>query len=89
MTLYDDMRYRTIFAGPAAIVLMICYYSIPFLIVAGVSESLANLRPFLVSGSLLLIVLGVYECLRSRHSNSQTSELSTVVLLFSAVVVFA
>jgi len=36
----------SIFAGPRAVGVMVFYYLIPFLIVAGGSDSLAKLRPF-------------------------------------------
>jgi len=82
------MKYGgSIFAGPAAIVLMIFYYLIPFLIVAGASDSFAKLRPFLVSGSVLFIALGFYQSWRSRRSKVPTT-LDMAVLWFSAVVVF-
>jgi hypothetical protein len=47
-----------IFAGPAAIAVMIFYYFIPFLIVAGAPDSFAELRPYVITASVLLIAFG-------------------------------
>jgi uncharacterized membrane protein len=78
---------RIIFAGPVAILLMVFYYSIPFVSVAG-GPRLARLRPFLISGAVLLVALGFYQSWPSRHSKSQACGVSMAVLWFSAVVVF-
>jgi hypothetical protein len=77
-----------IFAGPAAIAVMIFYYFIPFLVVAGAPESFATLRPFVIPGSLLLIALGFYRSWRPQRSDVRVSKLTLPVLWFSALVVF-
>lgn len=77
-----------IFAGSSSSRSYVFYYLIPFLIVAGGSDSLAKLRPFLISGSVLFVVVGFYHSSKSRHSKSERSGLSMAVLWFSAVVVF-
>jgi hypothetical protein len=78
-----------IFAGPAAIAVMIFYYFIPFLIVAGAPDSLAELRPFVITASVLLIAFGVFQSWRVNRSEVRVSKLTLPVLWFSTLVVFA
>ena len=57
------MRHGSIiFTGPTAIAVMIFYYLIPFLIVAGAPDSFAKLRPFVITASVLLIAFGAFKC---------------------------
>lgn len=67
---------------------MILYHFIPFLIVGGVPDSLANLRPLLVGGSVLLIAFGLGQSWRQKKSGIPTLRLSASMLWASAVVVF-
>ncbi len=76
-----------VLAGPAAIAIMIFYHLIPFLIVAGAPDFFARLRPFLISGSVLLIALGLYQSSRAQRSAVPRSRLTVPVLWFSALLV--
>ncbi len=78
---------RIIFAGPAAIAVMIFYYFIPFLIVAGAPDSFAKLRPFVISGLVLLIAFGFLQSWRTQRSEVRASKLTLSVLWFSTIVV--
>jgi len=76
-----------ILVGPAAIVSMVFYYLIPFMIVAGAPDSLAKLRPFVISSSVLLIAFGFYQSWRSKRSQLSPSKLSLPLIWFSTIVV--
>ncbi len=81
------MRHGSIiFAGSAAIAVMIFYYFIPFLIVAGAPDSLSRLRPFVITGSVLLIAFGYVQSWRAQRSEVRVSKLTLPVLWFSALV---
>jgi uncharacterized membrane protein len=71
---------------PAAIAIMIFYHLIPFLIVAGAPGFFARLRPFLISGSVLLIALGLYQSSRAQQSAVPRSRLTVPVLWFSTLL---
>jgi|SRR5215472_126501 len=68
---------------------MILYHFIPFLIVGGAPDSLANLRPLLVAGSVLLVAFGFVQSWRQKKSRMPASRLSVSMLWISAVVVFS
>jgi len=81
------MKARSIiFLSMAAIGFMTFYHFIPFLIVGGASGSFAKLRPFLLAGSVLSLVLGFYQSWR-KQSKVPAARLSAVVLWVSSVVV--
>ena len=67
---------------------MSLYHFIPFLIVGGAPDSLANLRPLLVAGSVL-VALGLGQSWRQKKSRMPASRLSVSMLWPSAVVVFS
>jgi len=75
-----------IFVGVVAIGCMTLYHLIPFLIVRGASESLAQLRPFLLAGSVLSIALGFHQW--RKQSRVPASRLSVVVFCVSSVAAF-
>ncbi len=77
-----------VLADPAAIVVMTFYYLIPLIIVAGAPDFLAKLRPLLISSSVLLIALGLYQSSQAKRSEVPRSGLTVPVLWFSALVVF-
>jgi hypothetical protein len=66
---------------------MIFYYFIPLLIVAGVPDSLAELRPFVITASVLLIAFGLFQSWRAKRSEVRVSKLTLPMLWFSALVV--
>ena len=66
---------------------MISYHSIPFLIVRGGIDSPAQLRPFLLSASLAVAVVGFYQMWRAEQLGSGATDLSVAILLFSVTVV--
>jgi uncharacterized membrane protein len=76
-----------VLADPAAIAIMMFYHLIPFLIVAGAPDFFARLRPFLISGSVLLIALGLYQSSRAQRSAVPRSRLTVPVLWFSTLLV--
>jgi len=80
-------RNSGIFVGPAAIVLMVFYYFIPFAIVAGGPDFLAKLRPFVISSSVLLIAFGFYRSWRVKRSKLPPNKFGLPVLWFSTIVV--
>ena len=55
-----------IFAGPAAVTVMVFYNFVPFAIVAGAPDYLARLRLFLILSSVLLIAFGAYQTWRAK-----------------------
>src|SRR5215469_9682335 len=67
---------------------MILYHFIPFLIVGGAPDSLANLRPLLVVGSVLLVAFGFGQSWRQKKSTTPASSLSVAMVRISAVIVF-
>ena len=80
------MRHTIVRAGSAAIAVMVFYYLIPFFILAGAPDYVANLRLFLISGSVVLIALGLYQSLRMKQSEAPRSRLTVPLLWFSALV---
>src|SRR5260221_11540243 len=82
------MRHGSIiFTVPTAIAVMIFYYLIPFLIVAGAPDSFAKLRPFVITASVLLIAFGVFQVWRAQRSEVPVSRLAFLMLWFSALAV--
>jgi len=76
-----------IFSGAGAMSLMIAYHSIPLLIVRGGIDSPAQFRPFLLSASLAVAVMGFYQMWRAEQLGSPATDLSVAILLFSVTVV--
>jgi hypothetical protein len=68
-----------------------CLPLLPFLFAAGAagtSAFLAQLRPYLLVVSVLLIAFGFYKSWRAKQCNCKPSLISTLLLWFSAFVVF-
>ena len=68
-----------------------CLPLLPFVFAAGAagtSAFIAQLRPYLLVLSVLLIVFGFYKSWRAKQCNCKTSRISTFILWFSAIVVF-
>src|SRR6266496_4760868 len=68
-----------------------CLPLLPFLFAAGAagtSAFVAQLRPYLLVLSVLLIAFGFYKSWRARKCNCKPSRISTFLLWFSAIVVF-
>src|SRR5579859_6372374 len=68
-----------------------CLPLLPFLFAAGAagtSAFFAQLRPYLLILSVLLIAFGFYKSWRSKQCNCRPSRISTFLLWFSAIVVF-
>src|SRR3984893_11870530 len=68
-----------------------CLPVLPFLFAAGAagtSAFFAQLRPYLLVLSALLIALGFYKSWRAKQCNCKRSRISTFLLWFSAFVVF-
>jgi len=86
----------TVFASLAALGSVIaasscCIPLLPFLFAAGAagtSASVGKLRPYLLVVSVLLIAFGFYRSWRAKQCNCKPSKISTVLLWFSAMVVF-
>ena len=76
-----------VFVSVTAIGLMTLYHFIPFLIIREVPGPLGKLRPFLLAGSVLFIILGFYQSWKKRLI-MPASKLSIVVLWVSSIVVF-
>ena len=55
---------------------------------AGTSAFIAQLRPYLLVLSVLLIAFGFYKSWRAKQCNCKPSRISTFILWFSAIVVF-
>ena len=55
---------------------------------AGTSAFIAQLRPYLLVLSVLLIAFGFYKSWRAKQCNCKPSGISTFILWFSAIVVF-
>jgi hypothetical protein len=68
-----------------------CLPLFPFLFAAGAAGTSAfvtQLRPYLLLLSVLLIAFGFYKAWRAKQCNCKPSWISTVLLWFSAFVVF-
>ena len=68
-----------------------CLPLLPFLFAAGAagtSAFVAQLRPYLLVLSVLLIAFGFYKSWRAKQCNCKPSWVSTLLLWFSAFVVF-
>src|SRR6266704_364537 len=68
-----------------------CLPLLPFLFAAGAagtSAFVAQLRPYLLILSVLLIAFGFYKSWRAKQCNCKPSRISTFLLWFSAFVVF-
>lgn len=68
-----------------------CLPLLPFLFAAGAagtSAFVAQLRPYLLVLSVLLIAFGFYKSWRAKQCNCKPSRISTFFLWFSAFVVF-
>jgi hypothetical protein len=68
-----------------------CLPLLPFLFAAGAagtSAFIAQLRPYLLALSVLLIAFGFYKAWRAKQCNCKPSQISTFLLWFSAMVVF-
>src|SRR6266566_8104078 len=68
-----------------------CLPLLPFLFAAGAagtSAFVAPFRPYLLVLSVLLIAFGFYKSWRAKQCNCKPSPISTVLLWFSAIVVF-
>ena len=68
-----------------------CLPLLPFLFAAGAagtSAFVAQLRPYLLVLSVALIAYGFYKSWRAKQCNCKPSAVSTVLLWFSAIVVF-
>ena len=68
-----------------------CLPLLPFLFAAGAAGTSAfvgKLRPYLLVLSVLLIAFAFYKSWRAKQCNCKPSRVSTVLLWFSAVVVF-
>jgi hypothetical protein len=68
-----------------------CLPLFPFMLAAGfagTSAFLTQIRPYLLSGSLVFIALGFYQAWRAKKCRRRTSLISPVLLWASAVFVF-
>src|SRR5712672_120355 len=68
-----------------------CLPLLPFLFAAGAagtSAFVAQLRPYLLVVSVLLIAFGFYKSWRAKQCNCTPSRVSMFLLWFSAIVVF-
>ncbi len=68
-----------------------CLPLLPFIFAAGAagtSAFIAQLRPYLLVLSVLLIAFGFYKSWRARQCNCKPSRISTFLLWFSAIMVF-
>jgi len=68
-----------------------CLPLLPFLFAAGAAGTSAfvgKLRPYLLVASVLLIAFAFYKSWRAEQCNCKPSRISTVLLWFSAIVVF-
>lgn len=69
-----------------------CLPLLPFLFAAGAagtSSFVVQLRPYLLVLSVIFIAFGFYKSQRARQCNCKPSRISTFLLWFSAIVVFA
>src|SRR2546427_7837375 len=68
-----------------------CLPLLPFLFAAGAASTsafVAQLRPYLLVLSVLLIAFGFYKSWRAKRCNCKPSRISTFLLWFSAAVAF-
>ncbi len=68
-----------------------CLPLLPFVFAAGAAGTSAfvgKLRPYLLAASVLLIAFGFYKSWRAKQCNCKPSRISTVLLWFSAIIVF-
>src|SRR5216684_4393642 len=68
-----------------------CLPLLPFLFAAGAASTsafVAQLRPYLLVLSVVLIAFGFYKSWRARQCNCKPSRISIFLLWFSAIVVF-
>ena len=68
-----------------------CLPLLPFVFAAGAagtSAFIAQLRPYLLVLSVLLIAFGFYKSWRAKQCDCKPSRISTFILWFSAIVVF-
>ncbi len=68
-----------------------CLPLLPFLFAtgaAGTSAFVGKLRPYLLVASVLLIAFAFYKSWRVKQCNCKPSRISTVLLWFSAILVF-
>jgi len=68
-----------------------CLPLLPFVFAAGAagtSAFIAQLRPYLLVLSVLLIAFGFYRSWRAKQCNCKPGRISTFLLWFSAIVVF-
>src|SRR6266481_9042574 len=68
-----------------------CLPLLPFLFAAGAAGTSAfvgTLRPYLLVASVLLIAFAFYKSWRAKQCSCKPSRISTVLLWFSAVMVF-
>jgi len=68
-----------------------CLPILPFVVaggLAGVSAVFVTLRPYLLVGSILLVAFGFYQSWRAKKCDRRVSRWSTIVLWFSAAVIF-
>jgi hypothetical protein len=69
-----------------------CIPLLPFLFAAGAAGAsgfFVQLRPYMLVLSVLFIALGFYKSWRAKKCNRRPSRISTFLLWFSAIVVFA
>lgn len=86
----------TVFASVGALASVIaasscCLPLLPFLFAAGtagISAFVGKLRPYLLLISVLLIAFAFYKSWRARQCNCKPNRFSTMLLWFSAFVVF-
>jgi len=67
-----------------------CLPLLPFLFAAGTASTsalVAQLRPYLLVLSVLLVAFGFYKSSRAKQCNCRQSRISTFLLWFSAIVV--
>ena len=68
-----------------------CLPLLPFVFAAGAAGTSAfvgRLRPYLLVASVLLIAFGFYKSWRAKQCNCKPSTITTVLLWFSAIMVF-
>jgi len=68
-----------------------CLPLLPFVFAAGTAGTSAffvRFRPYLLVVSVLLIAFGFYQSWRAKQCNCKPSTISTLLLWFSAIVVF-
>jgi hypothetical protein len=76
----------------SVIVASSCIPLLPFLFAAGAAGAsgfFVQLRPYLLAVSVLFIAFGFYKSWRAKQCNCKPTWISTFLLWFSAIVVFA